>query len=1297
MTQVFSIKEDIVTEPYPGLRPFQQNESHLFFGRDEQVDKLLEKIQDSHFVAVVGPSGCGKSSLVKAGLIPALKTGCILDAGSAWRMVEMRPGDKPFHNLAKALAQSFAPHRTPLEYIKAELKRSPKGLIEVLKSECPNKKENLLLVADQFEELFRYKQNNNIDEVTAFIALLIASAKQQEVSIHVIITMRSDFLGDCSLFLGLPEILNDNQFLTPRLTREQTQEAIEGPALVCGGQLKPKLVNTLLNDMGVDHDQLPLLQHALMRMWALAREDAGSQTVQASALTGGSSGNNDGILTVGMDDYAKVGKLKKALSEHANQIYNKLTSRQQQIVEVIFKRLSERNAEQKDIRRPATVQDIADVAHVSTEEVIAVANYFRTQDNSFLTPPADVELNPDTYLDISHESIIRQWDKMCGWVDEEYEDTNRFKRLLADAADYRQGKGDLLSGIELVNTLKWERDNKINHYWASRYLQGTPDEKKAQYKQVRQYVEESSRKQRRRKYRNNSLIGAFALLLVAVVLLSFINIHNQLKNHIKLDIAETEREVEKARAEEERKQKESIQFQKETIERKNKDIDLQRLQLARLNNKLNKNIAKLDSQNRELNIKGFISTINQLSFYHDLDSANKSLAVQTLLPLYFENRDSVKFNNLPRSLFMKTNGLSTAVQQFADTINEVMNIKANALVNPTAALRDARKLWNHNKRPLIASLFTKMVNNCLFYKQESNLFDYTNFVSFAFAPASTHFVATDGYTQVITGSYHNGTLIPDKSSSQRFESSLRGKYIVAVALTHDTLLLADNIGTLYLKNKNRDLKIMPLADSGRYRSYLFSPGGKYLISIPVTSNNRYNLTKDPTVKLYTVAALISNQQPAPVIIDKMDKNNTRIKTIQFSPDNSYVSLLYDNGTFKLWNITTRKEVSAPTPISNINANTFFPENNYLITIGGTLARVIDSNNLTTKYQDINLPVDDTTKDKRISNIALSPDRKKLAVVENGGLRVYERSNGAPIFVESNNQKNFISKKYTSKSGITNISFIDTNTIVTSENAGSIRLWKTYPVFNNPDMAFSNITIPALCLVDSLLEDASYLTYLLKTKTEAQLDSLAASIESGNKGRLQLTNIKKQIYKKLLQIGAADKQNDYQNAIVSLNEDLVYLEQTQVNGKTINYTGIINDLKENVNILKEQLQKDTTNAYLHQKLSSTYWDLSWYLVLNKNMAPSVRAPEIISAAQKAVQYNPLNNGAITNLALGYLLNKEFDKAEAVYRKFKGQKFSNKDLWFTSSFLQDLEALERAGIITPDLEKEVAKIKAMLNSN
>ena len=86
---------------------------------------------------------------------------------------------------------------------------------------------------------------------------------------YVVITMRSDFLGDCALFTGLPEAINDSQFLTPRLTRDQYRSAIVEPALVAGGQLDDALVNQLLNDLRGEPDQLPVLQHALMRMWTL--------------------------------------------------------------------------------------------------------------------------------------------------------------------------------------------------------------------------------------------------------------------------------------------------------------------------------------------------------------------------------------------------------------------------------------------------------------------------------------------------------------------------------------------------------------------------------------------------------------------------------------------------------------------------------------------------------------------------------------------------------------------------------------------------------------------------------------------------------------------------------------------------------------------------------------------------------------------------------------------------------------------------------------------------------------------
>jgi hypothetical protein len=262
--------------PYPGLRPFRSDETGIFFGREAQVDALLEKLDHFRFLAVIGASGCGKSSLVRAGMIPALETGLLARAGVRWQVATMRPGERPLRRLAEALftpsALSLEPEPEAVAFLHATLRRGPRGLVEVLHDTPLPEGTNLLLLVDQFEEIFRYRQQGDSDEADAFVALLLATAAQHDVPVYVVVTMRSDFLGDCAVFHGLPEAINAGQFLTPRLTREQRREAIVGPAMVFGGQVEPALVNRLLNDTGEELDQLPLLQHVLMRMWTRAYE-----------------------------------------------------------------------------------------------------------------------------------------------------------------------------------------------------------------------------------------------------------------------------------------------------------------------------------------------------------------------------------------------------------------------------------------------------------------------------------------------------------------------------------------------------------------------------------------------------------------------------------------------------------------------------------------------------------------------------------------------------------------------------------------------------------------------------------------------------------------------------------------------------------------------------------------------------------------------------------------------------------------------------------------------------------------
>jgi hypothetical protein len=266
--------------------------------------------------------------------------------------------------------------------------------------------------------------------------------------------MRSDFLGDCALFSGLPEAINDSQYLTPRLSREQCRLAISGPARVFGGTVAPALVNRLLNEFGPNPDQLPLLQHALMRMWDSARRDSG----EASAG-----------VTIGLAHYERIGGLARAMSDHADEVLDELSIDQRAIAEVMFRRLTERGIGQRDTRAPARLSDVAAVAGVPASAVYPLVDAFRRPDRSFLTPPADISLHPETLLDIGHESLIRQWQTLGEWVDRETRSAGLYRRLALTSQLWLRGEAALWRNPDLERALKWERDERPTAAWAVRY------------------------------------------------------------------------------------------------------------------------------------------------------------------------------------------------------------------------------------------------------------------------------------------------------------------------------------------------------------------------------------------------------------------------------------------------------------------------------------------------------------------------------------------------------------------------------------------------------------------------------------------------------------------------------------------------------------------------------------------------------------------------------------------------------------------------------------------------------------
>jgi tetratricopeptide (TPR) repeat protein len=450
------------TNPFPGLRPFESNEDHLFFGRDGQSDELLRRLRRSRFLAVLGTSGSGKSSLVRAGMLPSLFGGLMTQAGSGWRVALFRPGHDPIGNLATALTDPQVFETSPEDaaiqktITEATLRRSALGLVEATRQARIPENENLLVVVDQFEEIFRFRRTSKRegpeDEAAAFIKLLLEAKRQTAVPIYIVITMRSDFLGDCAQFRDLPEAINDGQYLIPRMTRDQRREAITGPVAVGGGEISGRLVNRLLNDVGDNPDHLPILQHALMRTWDLWTSDR---------LNG---------EAIDLRHYEAVGTMADALSRHADEAYAELPDDQSRaLAEKLFKNLTERGPDNREIRRPTRVSEISAIAEATPAAVISVIEPFRRAGRSFLMPPASVPLTADSLIDISHESLIRGWERLRKWVDEEARSAQIYRRIAQTAVLYEEGGAGLWHDPDLALALRWRDTNRPNAVWAQHY------------------------------------------------------------------------------------------------------------------------------------------------------------------------------------------------------------------------------------------------------------------------------------------------------------------------------------------------------------------------------------------------------------------------------------------------------------------------------------------------------------------------------------------------------------------------------------------------------------------------------------------------------------------------------------------------------------------------------------------------------------------------------------------------------------------------------------------------------------
>jgi WD40 repeat protein/ABC-type dipeptide/oligopeptide/nickel transport system ATPase component len=446
--------------PFPGIRSYEFNEDHLFFGREYHIEKLLKRLNKSKFLAIIGSSGCGKSSLIKAGLMPSLiKQKNTIFQGD-WSVSLFRPGDDPIGNLAASLFSTnrietnFSETYQDIQSIEDELKSGKDGISKVLANQRFNK--NKLIVIDQFEELFRFKQTKksfrNITEDKFFTQLIVSAVEQIEMPVYFLVSMRTDFLDECTEYRKFTELINKGKYLVPRMSDEEKSIAITGPLSVFNVDITDKLLERLLKDVGDDPDQLPIMQHAMMRTYDYWK----------------STGNEE--KPVDIAHYEAIGTMKEAISIHAEEIYGEFYEESDhRLIEKIFKALTDYSSDNRGTRRPMILEDLVSTTGAREEKIMRIIDRFRLPGRAFLMPPYGHQLTPETTVDISHEALMRIWKRLRKWIEQEIDSGQLYLRLSKSAELYQKGEGGLWVNPELQVGLNWFQREKPNISWARRY------------------------------------------------------------------------------------------------------------------------------------------------------------------------------------------------------------------------------------------------------------------------------------------------------------------------------------------------------------------------------------------------------------------------------------------------------------------------------------------------------------------------------------------------------------------------------------------------------------------------------------------------------------------------------------------------------------------------------------------------------------------------------------------------------------------------------------------------------------
>ena len=479
--------------PYKGLRAFEEHDADDFFGREALVSRLLARLEDDagRFLAVIGPSGSGKSSAVHAGLVPAVRDG-VLPGSDRWFITSMVPGTHPIEELEAALLRVAV---NPPASLLSQLNEDERGLARAVKRVLPGSESELLLVIDQFEEVFTLVE----DEATRahFLNSLLAISEDARSRMKIVLTMRADFYDRPLLYPNFGELVRQSTEVVLPLSPDELALAIDSPARRVGLYLEDGLTSAIIRDIGEQPGALPLLQHALSELYE--RRDGRTMTMQA---------------------YESSGRVAGALARRADELYDGLDKTGERLARHLFLRLVTPGDGAEDTRRRVLQSELY-VGNNDDEQLDAIIDLFGKY--RLLTFDRDPATRAPT-VEVAHEALIRRWPRLREWIEASRDDLRVYQRLAHTTREWENAGQDpsfLASGARLTQFETWAADTElVMNQQESAYLQASVDERK------RQEAEEAARQaheamlEQRSRNRLRALVAVMALATVVALALT---------------------------------------------------------------------------------------------------------------------------------------------------------------------------------------------------------------------------------------------------------------------------------------------------------------------------------------------------------------------------------------------------------------------------------------------------------------------------------------------------------------------------------------------------------------------------------------------------------------------------------------------------------------------------------------------------------------------------------------------------------------------------------------------------------